>query len=178
MSDYFMGQIMMTGFAYPQSGFAQCNGGVLQISQFRALFSLLGTTYGGDGINTFGLPDLRGRTPAGAVPSQSPNWQPPAYDWGLVGGVEAVSLSADQNATHTHALAATTAQGTSTDLRATQLLAQADGAGLLYGAPAQMVPLAGGPTTTAGQGAQHPNMQPFQAINFNIALNGIYPSRN
>ncbi|WP_428152140.1 phage tail protein [Brevundimonas sp.] len=178
MSDFFMGQVMMTGFGYAPRNFAQCNGALLSISQNSALFTLLGVTYGGDGVTTFALPDLRGRTPAGGgFNSVDPAWQPPSYAWGQIGGVETVSLTGDQNGPHTHGMTATTAVGTSAFLDGQQVLAQASGSGQLYGAPQALIPLSANPTSVAGNGSPHDNMQPYQVINFNIALYGIYPSR-
>ena len=178
MSTVFLGQIMMTGFNYAQRGFARCDGAILSIAQNNALYALLGVTYGGDGVTTFKLPDLRGRTPVGGFPSQNPSWQPAPYGMGQVGGVETVSLRADQNGPHTHAMMATTAEGVSPYLDGAQTLAQASAPGMLYGQPQNLIPLAGNPTSIAGGGQPHDNMQPFQVIIFNIALQGVFPSRN
>jgi len=178
MSNFYMGQIMMTGFGYAQRNFALCNGASLSVSQNQALFSLLGTTYGGDGIQTFALPDLRGRTPAGGFNSVDGAWQPSPYPWGAIGGVETVSLTGDQNGPHTHGLTATTDVAVSPYVDGAQVFAQASGTGQLYGAAQALIPLSANPTSVAGSGAPHPNMQPYQVINFNIALSGIYPSRS
>lgn len=179
MSDYFMGQVMMTGFAFAQRNFAQCNGAFLSVSQNSALFSLLGTVYGGDGQVTFCLPDLRGRTPiGGGFSSASGDWKPQPTALGAIGGVESVTLMPDQNGSHTHAFAGTEAVSGSTFLEGNELLGQVTNAATLYGAPKNLVPLGGGPSTSAGSGAPHANMQPFTVINFNIALSGIYPQRS
>ena len=179
MSDFFMGQIMMTGFGYAQKYFAACDGAMVPIAQNQALFTLLGVTFGGNGIQTFGLPDLRGRTPAGAVQSQNANWQPVPYLWGTIGGTEQVALTPDQNGPHTHAMTATTAAATDPALNGDPRRAQASSGATSYGPPsATPLPLAGGPTSIAGSGAPHTNMQPYQVINFNIAMVGIYPSRS
>ncbi len=179
MSDYFMGQVMMTGFPFAQRGFAQCNGALMSVAQNSALFSLLGNVYGGDGRTTFGLPDLRGRTPiGGGFVSFDAGWQPPATPLGAIGGVETVTLNASQNGPHTHGFAATQEEATAAFLEGDQLLAQTTNRATLYGVPTNLVPLGGGPSSPTGSGAPHPNMQPFSVINFNIALNGIFPSRS
>jgi microcystin-dependent protein len=179
MSDYFMGQIMMTGFPFAPRSFAQCNGALLAISQNSALYSLLGTVYGGDGRTTFGLPDLRGRTPiGGGFSSADASWQPPTAPLGAIGGVETVALTPDQNGPHTHGFTATQEEAISGYLEGNQTLAQATNGATIYGAPTNLVPLSGGPSSIAGAGAPHANMQPFSVINFNIALSGYYPSRS
>ncbi|WP_380787838.1 phage tail protein [Sphingomonas sp. R86521] len=179
MSDFYMGQVMMTGFAFAQRGFAQCNGAIVAVSQNSALFSLLGTVYGGDGVVTFALPDLRGRTPiGGGFVSEGGDWQPPAAPLGVIGGTEAVTLMPPHNGAHTHGFAGTEAASGSTFLESNELLGQVTNGATLYGAPTHLVPLGGGPSTSAGNGAQHPNMQPFSVISFNIAMSGIYPTRS
>ena len=178
MAEYFMGQVMMTGFGYAQKNFAACNGGLLNVSQNAALYSLLGITFGGNGTQTFGLPDLRSRTPVGGFVSQDGSWQPTPYVWGQIGGVESVSLTGNQNGPHTHGMSATTDPGVSAILDGPQLFATNSGTGMLYGTAQPFIPLGGGPTSMAGSGAPHDNMQPYEAINFNIALVGIYPSRS
>ncbi|MEG3163324.1 tail fiber protein [Sphingomonas sp. PB2P19] len=177
MSDYFMGQVMMTGFPFAQKNFAGCNGALLPIQQNSALFSLLGTVYGGDGVRTFMLPDLRGRSPIGGFSSYDPGWQPPTLPIGVVGGVETVALTPDQNGPHTHGFAATQEDGTSPYIEGNMLLAQATGGVTIYGAAANLIPLGGGGSSIAGASAPHANMQPYAVINFNIAMYGIYPSR-
>lgn len=174
-----MGQVMMTGFPYAQKNFAQCNGAILSVSQNSALFSLLGIAYGGDGQVTFALPDLRGRTPiGGGFPSLDGGWQPPTTPLGAIGGVETVTLMPDQNGPHSHGLAATQDPATASFLEGDAVLAQTTNGATLYGMPTNLVPLGGGPSTMAGSGAPHSNMQPYAVINFNIALSGIYPSHS
>ena len=92
MSEFFLGQVMMTGFNFAPKYWAQCNGQLLPIAQNQALFSLLGTQFGGDGINTFALPDLRSRTPTGYGSSVDSSWQPPAVQMGQAAGSENVTL--------------------------------------------------------------------------------------
>jgi microcystin-dependent protein len=179
MADYFMGQVMMTAFPFAQRNFAACNGALLPITQNSALFSLLGVTYGGDGVRTFMLPDLRGRTPiGGGFSSFDPAWQPPAAPLGVIGGTETVSLTPDQNGAHTHGLTATQEIATSAYVDGNMVLAQASPGATIYGDPASLIPLGGGPCSTAGAGTPHTNMQPYSVINFNIAMYGAFPSRN
>ncbi|HEV2507902.1 MAG TPA: tail fiber protein [Mesorhizobium sp.] len=176
MADFFLGQIMMTGFAYPQKGFAFCNGAIVAIAQNQALFSLLGTVYGGNGVTTFALPNLQSRTPAGFGTSSDPNWQPSAYNLGQTGGVENVTLLSQNLPMHLHVGQGTTSNG-----------AQRSAGGALYGtntnaiyaAPnGRQVTLSPQTLNPVGGNQAHPNLQPYETINFNIAMTGIFPSRN
>jgi microcystin-dependent protein len=176
-----MGQIMMTGFGFAQKNFAQCNGQLLGIAQNQALFSLLGTTYGGNGIQTFGLPDLRSRTPAGGIQSQDGGWQPPQYVLGELAGQENVTLLTPQLPMHTHSVNVTSVAGTGAPggrNPGLTLAASNPDTATQYGPPAALMPLGGAPLTPTGGSQPHPNIQPYQAINFNIAMYGIFPSRN
>jgi len=112
MSEFYIGQIMMVGFGFAPKYFAQCNGQLLSIAQNQALFALLGTTYGGNGVQTFALPDMRSRTPVSGISSVDSSWQP-FTTLGEVAGVEAVTLNSTQVPTHTHSVAASTAAGNS-----------------------------------------------------------------
>lgn len=171
MSDFFLGQIMLTGFGFAPRGFAQCNGQLLPINQNTALFSLLGTYYGGNGTTTFGLPDLRGRTPVGfgTAPGGS------SYTIGQPDGTETVTLDQTQMPAHTHVLGATTQNGT---VRSpTGALYGGAASEALYGPSGNAVALASGQVQTIGGSQPHSNMQPYGTINFNIALTGVYPSR-
>lgn len=179
VSQYFLGQIMMTGFGFAQKGFGQCDGYLVPVQQNSALFSLLGTYYGGDGIRTFALPDLRGRTPMGAGASVDPNWQPPVYPIGLIDGTETVTLTTATLPPHNHTAAASTSAGTSAAPVAGGLLAKgANNVGFYAPAAAPIVQLAPATIGETGDSASHPNIQPCLTINFNIALTGIFPSRN
>lgn len=179
MSEFFIGQIMMTGFSFAPKYFAACNGQLLPIAQNQALFSLLGTQYGGNGTTNFALPDLRGRAPVGYASSVDPGWQPPGVQIGQAAGVENVTLVSSNLPTHTHAVNASTTAGDNripgnrvyaTNTNASQNL-YAAGPGTLVGMNPETV-------TQAGGNQPHPNMQPYSTINFCIALSGIFPSRN
>lgn len=174
MSEPFVGQVIAVGFNFAPVGWALCQGQLLPISQNEALFSLLGTTYGGDGQSTFALPDLRGRAPLGI--GQGPGLQ--AYPLGQTGGVELVTLTANQFAGHTHALQAAATATTPTP-----------GSGVVLGTPAAATPiyatagtaaqLVGGTVAPAvGGGGPHENRQPSLTINYIISLFGIFPTQN
>lgn len=175
MSNVYLGQIMLAGFGFAPRFFSSCNGQLIPVQQNQALFSLLGTQYGGDGVRTFALPDLRSRVPVGSGPSVDATWQPPVYTVGEMAGVEAVSLLPTQMPIHSHAFNAAAAAGT---VKApTNALYGGFGNEPVYVAPGQLVPLA---TTTIGPGGgsqPHPNVQPLSVLGFNIALSGIFPSR-
>lgn len=168
MSEPFIGQIMLVGFNFAPRGFATCDGQLLPIAQNQALFSLLGTTYGGNGATTFQLPDLRGRTPlcAGSQTSQ-----------GQAGGSESVSLGLGQLPVHLHGAQASTDAGVTRNPAGGVF--GGSGAEPLYGPTSDtQVPLYANSIAQAGSSQPHPNMQPYNVVNFCIALNGIFPSRN
>lgn len=158
----------MVGFNFAPRGWMFCNGQLLPISQYTAVFSLLGTQYGGDGQTNFALPDLRGRVPLHYV--QGPGLS--AYSIGQTGGVEAVALNASQIPAHTHNVR------TSKDEQTTN---RPDNAyptvgGIYASNPDGTAPMA--PSTSVGSNQSHENRQPFLAVNFVIAVEGIFPSRN
>jgi microcystin-dependent protein len=176
MSEFFIGQVMMAGFGFAPRFWAQCNGQLLPINQNQALFSLLGTQYGGNGTTNFALPDLRSRTPVGYASSVDPSWQPPSVQIGQASGVESVTLLSTNLPAHTHTANASTASGTTRNpsnasFAATPVALHGPSSGPL-------VPLNPGTLAPAGSNQPHPNMQPYAAINFCIALSGIFPSRN
>ena len=170
MSESFLGEIRVVPFNFAPKGFAFCNGQLISYPQNTALFTLLGTTYGGDGISTFGLPDLRGRVPihAGQGPGLS------SRVLGQPGGVEAVTLTEQQIPPHQHSIIADAAAAT-TDSPTSGYLAR--GTKALYAAPSSLAQL----TSVAGStnpAQPHENRMPFLAVNFIICLSGIYPSQN
>ncbi|WP_266158282.1 phage tail protein [Dyella silvatica] len=167
MASFYLGQIMLTGFGFAQRGFALCNGQLMSISQNAALFSLLGTQFGGDGRSTFGLPDMRGVTPIGAGAS---------YVQGQRGGTETVSLTQSTMPQHTHLVMANTQAATvKNPANATYASTPSE---TLYGASSNnIVPINPAQIFPVGGNLPHDNMQPYLVINFNIALTGIFPSR-
>jgi microcystin-dependent protein len=176
MTDVFVGQIMMTGFGFAQKNFAQCNGQLMAIQQNSALFSLLGTSYGGNGVNTFQLPDLRGNALYGAGSSVDGAWRPTPQPTGETAGSETANLTLQNLPIHSHLLNATTVAGVESRSAANALVGTA--AHSIYGPPTgSNVQLATPTLQFAGGGLPHDNVQPFLVINFNIALSGIFPSR-
>ncbi|WP_355606052.1 tail fiber protein [Xanthomonas cannabis] len=181
MSEFFIGQVMLTGFAFAPKYFAQCNGQLLPVNQNQALFSLLGPRFGGDGRTTFALPDLRGRTPVGYAPSVDANWQPPVAPMGQAGGAEAVTLLPANLPAHSHLVECSSTGGnnrTPTGRVFATNMATSGAATPLYAAPGTTVPLAPATVASAGGDQPHPNLQPYTTINFCIALSGIFPSRS
>ena len=168
MAEPFLAEIRIMSFQFPPKGWALCDGQLLPINQNQALFSLLGTTFGGDGRVNFALPDLRSRTPihngAGHV-------------LGERGGEQAHTLSISEIPTHVHQQVATTAAATTNIPTNAVVLAKSTGANV-YGAPANLVAMAPGTLTDIGGSQAHLNMQPFLTLSFCIALQGIFPSQN
>lgn len=174
--DPFIGQIALFAGNFAPRGWALCDGQLLQIASNSALFSILGTTYGGDGRTTFGLPDLRGRAPI--HPGSGPGLT--VRNLGQKGGVEAVTLSDAQMPAHGHGVKASGANGTTTDptnAYPAKIIASADVIINSYAATENALMNAAMIASTGG-GASHGNMQPFLGLNYIIALVGVYPSRN
>jgi len=171
MSEPFLAEIRVVGFNFAPRGWAFCDGQILPINQNQSLYSLLGTTYGGDGRTSFALPDLRGRTPI---------HRSDGYALGQKGGEETITLTAAQIAAHSHTVKASSLPGTNTEPLGAYLAAPADPTDLTYREPqaATTTALRSGTVTNAGGGQAHNNMQPFIALNFCIALQGLFPSRN
>jgi microcystin-dependent protein len=175
----FLGQITLFPFFFAPRGWAFCEGQLMPISQNTALFSLLGTYYGGNGTSNFALPDLRGRAPVGQ--GQGPGLS--SYDLGGIQGVETVTLLASQAPSHSHPFPAFAAQAT-TNAPSGALPAEGHSTGRgapavnTYAPPGTAVPLASGQVTPAGGGLPHNNLQPYLTLNWCIALQGIYPPRS
>jgi microcystin-dependent protein len=174
MASPFLAEIKMFAGNFAPRGYAFCNGQILSIAQNTALFSLLGTTYGGNGQTTFALPNLQGRVPIhpgqGAGLSQ--------YDLGQMGGVETVTLSQNEIPAHTHSLRVNGAAGTDGVPATNQVLAASTARDKLYSSSAPTTTLSPQAIATVGGSQPHTNVQPYLAVNFIIALQGIFPSRN
>lgn len=168
MADPFIAEIRIVPFNFAPVGWAFCDGQLLPIAQNTALFSLLGTTYGGNGQSTFALPDLRGRAPL--QQGQGPGLPP--YDLGEAQGIESVTLLVDQIPPHVHATGATLAPAN-----------RANPAGARFGTTVDATyaggtaNVSGGLHAFAGGSQPHDNMQPSLVLNFIIALQGIFPPR-
>jgi microcystin-dependent protein len=180
MSEPFLGEIRMVSWNFAANGWALCNGQMMPISQYQALFALLGTTYGGNGTTTFALPNLQGRVPIhqGAGLGLSP------YTIGESSGSENITLLANQMPTHNHLMGVSNLPGTVAD-PTNAILAQGNsGAGRSpvpvsnYVSTAATGTLAPTAIASSGGNQPHSNIQPFLCINFIIALNGIFPSRS
>ncbi len=164
MSEPFLAEIRIVGFNFAPRNWAFCDGQILPINQNQSLYSLLGTTYGGDGRTSFALPDLRGRTPIHVGTG---------HTQGQKSGLETVTLSVQEMPPHSHQLNASsdTASGTTPQ---NGLMSRANEE--IYGTPANLVSMDQGAVTYAGSGQAHNNMQPYLAVNFAIALQGLFPS--
>src|SRR5687768_13697710 len=170
MSDPFVAEIRMFGFNFPPTGWAFCNGQLLPLSQNTALFSLLGTTYGGDGKSTFALPNLQGNAPMQPGQGQGLSLR----DLGESSGSESITLLVSEIPLHTHA-----AIGSDEDDDSTLPGGHAYGKLTVAYAPANSPPGSMAPQSLspARGGLPHNNLQPYLTLNFCIALQGIFPSR-
>jgi microcystin-dependent protein len=165
MSEPFLGEIKIFGFNFPPRSWALCDGQILPINQNQALYSLLGTTYGGDGRTSFGLPDLRGRAP----------WHVGGgFSLGQKGGEETHSVSPGEMPTHTHTVAASSLPATTPD---PENAVWANGGVNAYAAEAS-ADLSPAAVASVGDGQGHENRPPYLTVSFCIALQGIFPSRN
>ncbi|MCB1587483.1 MAG: phage tail protein [Xanthomonadales bacterium] len=167
MSEPFLAEVRIVGFNFAPRGWAFCDGQILPINQNQSLYSLLGTTYGGDGRTTFALPDLRGRTPM---------HRGTGHQLGQKSGEETHTLSVNEIPQHTHVAMASSSNATVRDPSGHVL-----GAALnLYAAatPGTLTSVRAGTITNTGGSQAHDNMQPYLALNFCIALQGLFPSRN
>jgi microcystin-dependent protein len=176
MATPFIAEIRMYGFNFPPRGGAFCSGQIFAIAQNTALFSLLGTTYGGNGTTNFGLPNLQGRTPIGQ--GNGPGLTPRVL--GEVGGSQTVTLLSTEMPVHTHTPQAVSTAGTSNS--PTNALWAASGVGRTpppyYVAGAVATTMNAAAVSAAGNNQPHENMQPYQTLNFVIALQGVFPARN
>jgi microcystin-dependent protein len=167
MAEPFLSEIRIMSFGFAPKGWALCNGQLLPINQNQALFSLLGTTFGGDGRVNFALPNNQGRTPIHVGNS---------HTLGERGGEQAHTLTNSEMPTHTHVLNGTTANAT-VALPSNSITFARSGPPI-YGTPANLVSMNPQGISNVGGSQAHLNMQPFLTLNFCIALQGIYPSTN
>jgi len=167
MSEPFLAEIRIVGFNFAPRGWAFCDGQILPINQNQSLYSLLGTTYGGDGRTSFALPDLRGRVPLHVGSG---------YRQGQKGGSETETLSSARMPNHVHVLSGTNDAGTESTPSDARALARATTTA--YADPAQLVAMKANSVSSVGGGQAHSNMQPYIAVNFCIALQGLFPSRS
>ena len=171
MADPFVAEIRIFPFNFAPKGWAWCDGQLLPLSQNTALFSLLGTTYGGNGKSNFALPNLQGSAPM--HPGQGPGLS--LHDLGETGGSESVSLLESEIPAHSHALSASTQDGTE-PAPAGQKFAKGIGVGY-YAAPGALTSLSPNALAPAGGDQPHNNMMPYLTFYFNIALQGVFPPR-
>lgn len=170
MSEPFIAEIRIFAGNFAPRSWAFCNGQLLPISQNTALFSLIGTTYGGDGRTTTALPNLQGRAPM--HPGRGPGLT--ARRLGERGGSETITLSEAQMPQHTHTLIGSQEDAGATTPQNNHLAA----GNQIYGAASNLVPMATQALPNTGGSQAHNNMQPYLAINYIIALQGLYPSRS
>ncbi len=168
----------MWGFSWPPRGWQTCDGQVMDINQNQALFSLIGTSFGGDGRTTFGLPDMRGRSPVHSEGGE--------IRIGEKSGVESVTLNVGEMPAHNHALRGTTENANVNDFTSRVLAAGYQNVGRparqgpkdMYGPAKNLVPLNSQSVSNNGGSTPHYNMQPSLVVNFCIAVTGLFPSRN
>jgi microcystin-dependent protein len=164
----YIGQLILASWSYQTTPFVFCNGQTLPINQYQALFSLLGTTFGGDGRTNFMLPNLQGRTPVGVDVTRN------ITTWGQRGGEDFHTLVANEVPAHTHVLNST--PGANSNSPSGTL--PGSGGVMAYAAAANLGAMNIGTLTTVGGSQAHENRQPFLVMNWLIALNGLFPSRS
>jgi microcystin-dependent protein len=169
MAEPFLSEIRIMSFSFPPRGWALCDGQLLPINQNQALFSLLGTTFGGDGRVNFALPDLRSRVPIHVGSG---------HTLGERGGEQAHTVSIAELPTHTHTLTASSTDGNAPVPFGPAGNVLARTVNQIYGPPTNLTALIAGTVTNTGGSQAHLNMQPFLTLSFCIALQGIFPSPN
>jgi microcystin-dependent protein len=165
----YLGEVRMMGFGFAPKGWATCNGQTVAINQNQALFALLGTMYGGNGVSTFQLPNLQSSVPVHRSTDGT-------YVQGATGGVENVTLNTSTVPPHFHSLVGTTTTGNKEEAAFT--LGASPSANSYYSPPTNLTALNPGSISMAGGNLPHPNIQPYLVLNYCIALQGIFPSRN
>jgi microcystin-dependent protein len=173
MSEPFVGEIRITPYGFVPEGFAACNGQSLPVSQNTALFAVIGTNFGGDGMTTFKVPDFGGCTPVGT--GKGPGLS--NYDLGDPGGEETHTLLSEEMPVHNH-LVQISGRAALTEKPDGKQFAVATGVGFYGEAGGDATMLAGATLPIAGGGAPHDNMMPFMALQFVIALTGVFPQRH
>jgi microcystin-dependent protein len=170
VANQFIGELRVFSFGFAPRGWAQCNGQILAIAQNQALFALYGTAFGGDGVRTFGLPNLQGRV---AI------HQAPGLPIGVVGGEQAHTLTLNELPKHNHFVSADTvvAAPDGQNPAPNRVLAQSSGVAL-YGPAGALAPMAPGAIGMTGGSQPHDNMSPYTVLNVCVALTGIFPSPN
>lgn len=166
MGQPYVGEIRAVGFNFAPVGWASCNGALLSISEYEVLFQLIGTTFGGDGVQTFGLPDLRGRTPI----HQGAN-----FVMGQLAGIENASLTIQSLAAHHHPIMAQNGNGNAgSPAGAVFATSTSD----QYGPVANGTAASGAILAQTGSNLPHNNLQPYLCVNYIISLFGVFPSQN
>ncbi|CAN5376340.1 tail fiber protein [soil metagenome] len=178
MGQPYVGEIRLFGGNFAPAGWAFCDGQLMSIADNDTLFNLIGATYGGDGQNTFAMPDMRGRVPVhmGTAAGQT-------YVIGQAAGAEAVTLTQSTTPQHTHPMMSNNTPGAFDKASSTTVLADLGPAGVIVNAyipydGTNQVALSGQSVTAAGGGQPHDNMQPYLGVNFIISLYGVFPSQN
>jgi len=172
--DPFVAEIRIFPFNFAPKGWAFCDGQLMPLSQNTALFSLLGTTYGGDGKSTFALPNMQGNAPM--HPGQGPGLS--LHDLGETGGSETVSLLESEMPAHSHTAMANAAVGNRTTPAANSISRVTGSTPFVPGSPAPpLIAMSSSSITPAGGDQPHNNMQPYLTLNFCIALQGVFPPR-
>ncbi|TQV85346.1 phage tail protein [Aliikangiella coralliicola] len=169
MAEPFIGEVRLFGFNYAPRNWAFCDGAILPIAQNQSLYALLGTQFGGDGRTSFALPDLRSRVPV---------HRGDGFNQGARYGAETVTLEVSQIAAHTHTLNASNDPATSSNISNDETTNFAQANGNVYVESANLTQLSTQTGTPTGGGQAHENRQPTLAVNFSIAMLGIFPSRN
>ncbi len=169
MSEPFLAEVRMVGFNFAPRGWAFCDGQILPINQNQSLYSLLGTTYGGDGRTSFALPDMRGRTPIHVGPG---------HREGQKSGEETHTLAANEMPNHNHVVQANSNDANTPNPTNAALLAAVPTRIYAEFNAGSAINLHSGTITNVGGGQAHENMQPYLAVNYCIALQGLFPSRN
>ena len=181
MAEPFTSEIRPFAFNFAPKDWALCNGQVISISQNGALYALIGTQFGGDGRSNFKFPDLRGRTPIGQGALRSEPSR--LFTAGSQYGVETVTLSIDEMAAHSHGVQATSSEAINNPTFTDRVFSNSKDAfsgpePFMYSSSANLTGLAQDVVSSAGGGQSHTNIQPLLALNFCMALDGIFPPRN